>query len=120
MPTYEYECTKCGEKFDRFQSIKAKAMRTIATDCKQCNNKAPVRRLIGTGAAVLFKGSGFYQTDYRSEAYKKAASADKEGATESKSSDKKDGGKTSKKEKADTGGGDGPKKSSSSTDQGGD
>lgn len=94
MPTYEYECTKCGELFELFQSMTEKAKRTIKTDCKKCNNKAPVCRRIGTGGGVIFKGSGFYQTDYRSESYKKAAEADKpksdtksESSTESKTSE---------------------------------
>ena len=76
MPTYEYECKECGKVFELFQSIKAKTKRIIRTECTQCNNRAPVTRLIGAGAAILFKGSGFYETDYRSESYKKAAKAD--------------------------------------------
>ena len=100
MPTYEYECTKCGRIFDVFQSISARVLRRIRTDCLECNDKAPVKRLIGTGAAVLFKGKGFYQTDYRSEAYKKSAKADKESASDSKPSDKKPDGKSAKPEKA--------------------
>lgn len=94
MPTYEYECTKCGELFELFQSMTEKAKRTIKTDCKECNNKAPVCRRIGTGGGVIFKGSGFYQTDYRSESYKKGAEADKpksetksESSSESKTSE---------------------------------
>lgn len=77
MPTYDYECTKCGEVFELFQSIKDAAKKTIACDCRECKNKAPVVRRIGVGGGVIFKGSGFYQTDYRSESYKKAAEADK-------------------------------------------
>lgn len=77
MPTYEYECTKCGELFELFQSIKDAAKKSIKCDCRECNNKAPVVRRIGIGGGVIFKGSGFYQTDYRSESYKKAAEADK-------------------------------------------
>lgn len=96
MPTYDYECTRCGQTFEIFQSITAKLLRKIKTDCAQCNNNAPVRRLIGTGAAVLFKGNGFYQTDYRSEAYKKAVKAEKDAASESKSGDKKSDEKPSK------------------------
>ena len=80
MPTYEYECTKCGRVFEEFQSITAKPLRKIDTDCAKCNNKAPVRRLIGTGSGVLFKGPGFYETDYRSESYKAAAKAEKSAA----------------------------------------
>jgi putative FmdB family regulatory protein len=101
MPTYEYECTKCGRIFEEFESITAKPKRTINTDCVRCNNKAPVRRLIGMGAGVLFKGSGFYQTDYRSESYKAGAKAEKSAAETSSgkdsSTDKKktDSGKSS-------------------------
>jgi len=68
MPTYEYVCDKCGHEFDEFQSIKAKPLRK----CPECG-KLALKRLIGTGAAVIFKGSGFYQTDYRSDSYKQAA-----------------------------------------------
>lgn len=84
MPTYDYQCTACDHKFELFQSMTDKVKRK----CPDCG-KLALERLIGTGAALLFKGSGFYQTDYRSEGYKKAASADKpegkgEGKTESK------------------------------------
>jgi putative FmdB family regulatory protein len=71
MPTYEYECTACGHKFEKFQSIKAAPIKK----CPQCG-KQKVKRLIGIGAGLLFKGSGFYITDYRSEAYNKSAKAD--------------------------------------------
>lgn len=81
MPTYAYACEKCGHTFDEFQSIKAKPLRK----CPQCN-KLTLKRLIGTGAGIIFKGSGFYQTDYRSDSYKKAAEKDSGAA---KSSDKK-------------------------------
>jgi len=81
MPTYEYQCTKCGRVFEVFQSIKAKPKRTIATDCQRCNNRAPVRRLIGCGAGVIFKGAGFYETDYRSESYKAGEKAAKEAVS---------------------------------------
>jgi putative FmdB family regulatory protein len=64
MPTYEYKCTKCGNIFERFQSIKEPPQ----TECPLCNG--PVRRLIGTGSGIIFKGSGFYITDYRSKGYK--------------------------------------------------
>lgn len=67
MPTYEYECTKCGHHFELFQSIKDKPRRT----CPQCRGR--VNRLLGTGAGLLFKGSGFYITDYRKPGYKAAA-----------------------------------------------
>jgi len=72
MPTYDYECTACGHRFEKFQSITAPAIRK----CPRCG-KRKVRRLIGAGGGIIFKGSGFYQTDYRSEAYRKAAEKDK-------------------------------------------
>jgi putative FmdB family regulatory protein len=64
MPTYEYECLKCGKRFEQFQSIHDPPRRR----CPECRGK--VRRLVGSGAGVIFKGSGFYVTDYRSESYK--------------------------------------------------
>ena len=82
MPTYEYECDACNHKFDEYQSFSAEPLKK----CPQCG-KRKLRRLFGIGAAVLFKGSGFYQTDYRSESYKTAAQAD-QPKTESKDSDK--------------------------------
>lgn len=72
MPTYDYECSACGHAFEKFQPITARAIRK----CPSCG-KLKVRRLIGTGAGVIFKGSGFYQTDYRSDSYKKDAEKDK-------------------------------------------
>lgn len=90
MPTYEYECKKCQRRFEEFQSIMARPLKRIKTDCAQCENNAPVRRLIGTGSAVLFKGSGFYETDYRSESYKKGAKAESD-ASKDTSKDKKTG-----------------------------
>ena len=72
MPTYEYVCDACGHQYDRFQSITAEADRT----CPKCR-KRKVRRKIGIGAGVLFKGTGFYETDYRSDGYAKAAEADR-------------------------------------------
>ena len=71
MPTYEYECSACGHKFEEFQSITAKPI----TKCPKCGKKK-VKRLISAGAGFIFKGSGFYETDYRSDAYKNAAKAD--------------------------------------------
>lgn len=72
MPTYDYRCTACRHTFEQFQSMKDAPLRK----CPKCGKNA-LERLIGTGAALLFKGSGFYQTDYRTESYKKAAEADK-------------------------------------------
>ena len=70
MPTYEYVCRKCGHEFEQFQRITDPPLKR----CPKC--RGAVRRKIGSGASLLFKGSGFYATDYRSESYKKAASAD--------------------------------------------
>ncbi len=72
MPTYDYICDVCGHEFEAFESIKADPQRV----CPQCQAEG-LRRKLGPGAAILFKGSGFYQTDYRSESYKKAAKAEK-------------------------------------------
>ncbi|HRK31847.1 MAG TPA: zinc ribbon domain-containing protein [Tepidisphaeraceae bacterium] len=71
MPTYDYKCEKCEHAFEAFQSITAAPLKK----CPSCK-KPKLRRLIGTGAALLFKGDGFYITDYRSEKYKEAAKAD--------------------------------------------
>ncbi len=85
MPTYDYECKACGHTFEKFQSITAPSVRK----CPECG-KLKVKRLIGTGAGIIFKGSGFYETDYRSDSYKKAAEKDKPSSEKStdKSSDK--------------------------------
>ena len=72
MPTYEYHCDACGAEFELFQSIKARPI----SKCPTCGRRR-ARRLIGTGAGVIFKGSGFYSTDYRSESYKQAAEKEK-------------------------------------------
>jgi putative FmdB family regulatory protein len=87
MPTYDYRCEACGHTFEEFQSITAPAIRR----CPVCGRKR-VKRLIGPGAGIIFKGSGFYQTDYRSESYKKAAAKDKGAAGEGKSGGDKAGG----------------------------
>ena len=71
MPTYDYKCDACGHAFEKFHSITARPIRK----CPKCG-KLKVKRLIGTGAGMIFKGSGFYITDYRSEGYKSAAKAD--------------------------------------------
>ena len=72
MPTYDYICDSCSHEFEAFESIKADPQKT----CPECHQES-LRRKLGPGAAILFKGSGFYQTDYRSESYKKAAKAEK-------------------------------------------
>lgn len=88
MPTYEYLCQACGHRFEEFQSITAEPLRK----CPECG-RSKLERLIGAGAGILFKGSGFYETDYRSDAYKKSAEAEKKSAggtgdkTESKPGD---------------------------------
>ncbi|MEO8497183.1 MAG: zinc ribbon domain-containing protein [Planctomycetota bacterium] len=110
MPTYDYECDACGHAFELFQSISEPLKRK----CPECK-KQKLRRLFGTGAAVMFKGSGFYQTDYRSDSYKKAAAADSkssgeaspkpEGKPESKASDsssKSDSASSPKSPKSDS------------------
>ena len=85
MPTYDYQCDACGHQFEEFQSITANPLKK----CPKCG-KLKLKRLFGTGAGLIFKGSGFYQTDYRSETYKKAASSDKSASasTESKTESK--------------------------------
>jgi putative FmdB family regulatory protein len=90
MPTYDYECDGCGHRFELFHAISEEPKKK----CPQCK-KSRLRRLFGTGAALMFKGSGFYQTDYRSESYKKASEADKK-STSNESSSKSDS--TSKSE----------------------
>jgi putative FmdB family regulatory protein len=95
MPTYDYVCKACGHEMEQFQSITAKPLRK----CPDCG-KATLKRLIGTGAAVIFKGSGFYETDYRSDGYHKAAKADTESKTESKTDTKSDAPATKKTESA--------------------
>ena len=78
MPTYEYQCDACEHNFDEFQSMSEEPLKK----CPKCK-KPKLRRVFGTGAAILFKGSGFYETDYRSESYKKAAKADQEASSKS-------------------------------------
>jgi len=98
MPTYEYECEKCGKVFEEFQSMLDEPL----TRCKNNACKGKVHRLLSGGAGFLFKGSGFYITDYRSDSYKKAAKSEsgnsgssekKESKTEKKSTPS-DGGAT--------------------------
>ena len=94
MPTYDYECDSCGHEFELFQSI----TESVKRKCPECG-RLKLRRLFGTGAALVFKGSGFYQTDYRSKSYQKGAEAAKKARSEasSSSSDKKKDTDKSKK-----------------------
>src|SRR5664279_5655329 len=98
MPTYEYKCDTCGYEFEEFQSITAEPL----TKCKKPDCNGTVHRLISSGAGFLFKGSGFYSTDYRSDSYKKGAKSDTSGTSTPSVSD------SSKKSEA------GPKASPSS------
>lgn len=92
MPTYDYRCNACDHEFELFQSMSDKVKRT----CPECGKKS-LERLIGTGAALLFKGSGFYETDYRSESYKKAKDADKPETKSDSNSESKADSKPDKK-----------------------
>ena len=85
MPTYDYLCSACGHRFEEFQSMSSKPLR----QCPECKKNA-LDRLIGPGAGVIFKGSGFYQTDYRGKSYASDAKKD-EGGGDAKT-DKKDSG----------------------------
>jgi len=107
MPTYEYVCEKCGHQFEKIQSISAKPLEVCPEDnCAQKRwGKGKVKRAISGGAGLIFKGSGFYITDYRSEKYKEAAKKDtapaanssSEGKSSSSSESKPAAGKTESK-----------------------
>jgi len=99
MPTYDYVCESCGHELEMFQSMTEGPKRK----CPACGT-LKLRRRIGTGAAIVFKGSGFYQTDYRSKSYHEAKAADeKAGSTgSSEASDSKSSGKSKAKTKADS------------------
>jgi putative FmdB family regulatory protein len=83
MPTYEYQCQHCGHEFELFQQMSD----SVKKKCPECKT-LKLKRLIGAGSAVVFKGSGFYETDYRSDSYKKDAKAAKESG-KGKKKDKK-------------------------------
>jgi putative FmdB family regulatory protein len=83
MPTYEYECTKCNHHFERFQGMTEEPLKR----CPECRCK--LRRLIGTGAGIIFKGSGFYETDYRSAGYQASAKKETDSKVSSSDSGKK-------------------------------
>lgn len=92
MPTYEYECTKCDHHFEVFQSMKDEPLKR----CPKCRCK--IRKVLGSGAGIIFKGSGFYQTDYRSKDYHEAAKKEKSAAS---SGSKDSGSKAGKSKKTD-------------------
>jgi putative FmdB family regulatory protein len=97
MPTYQYVCDCCQYEFERFQSIKARPIRK----CPKCG-RLGVQRLIGAGAGIIFKGSGFYQTDYRSEGYKKAKESESKTTTDKSTTDRKTETKAKDTKSADT------------------
>lgn len=89
MPTYEYRCNVCGHELEQYQPITAEPLRK----CPACGRQT-LRRLIGAGGGILFKGSGFYQTDYRSDSYKKAAAAEAQAGSNGKNATSAGGGGT--------------------------
>lgn len=95
MPTYDYECDGCGHKFEHYQGIND----ALLKKCPECG-KLKLRRLLGMGGAVVFKGSGFYQTDYRSDSYKKAAAAEKPSSGQSSSKSESTSTKSENKPKS--------------------
>ena len=100
MPTYDYQCDACGHAWELFQKITDEAVQK----CPECKKKK-ARRLFGTGAAIVFKGSGFYQTDYRSESYRKgekAASESSEKKSDATATDAKSGAKSDKTASSDS------------------
>jgi putative FmdB family regulatory protein len=106
MPTYEYRCEGCGHEFEELQSFKDEPLKV----CPKCHEER-LRRLFGTGAAILFKGSGFYETDYRSESYKKAAKAEQDASSKTNGSTNGTGGDKKSSETTST-----PAKSASPAD----
>lgn len=88
MPTYQYRCNDCGHNFEQFQSMTANPIK----DCPECNGA--VERLISGGAGFLFKGAGFYTTDYRSDSYKKSEKADKDSSSSKSETAKTDSSKS--------------------------
>ncbi len=110
MPTYEYACSRCKKTFEMFQSMKDDALKTCPeSHCKMKRwGKGDVKRLLGAGAGLIFKGSGFYITDYRSEGYKQAAKKDSSSSTPAASDTKPDSKPKESKPSADKK----PKKSS--------
>ena len=102
MPTYDYVCDNCGHEFEEFQMMSAKPLKK----CPECG-KMQLRRLIGAGAGVIFKGSGFYETDYRSDSYskdQKAAKSAKSAAKKEAAAPKSEGKKADSKSEKSSGG----------------
>lgn len=100
MPTYEYACAKCGKNFEAFQSMRDEAFKECPKELCQMKKwgHGKVKRLLGTGAGLIFKGSGFYITDYRSNSYKEGAKKDApapSGGSEASGAKKEAGGTTS-------------------------
>ncbi len=93
MPTYSYVCSRCEHTFERFQKMTDKPVKK----CPECGSK--VERLITGGGGIIFKGDGFYCTDYRSESYKEAARRD--SSDDSSSRDASSSGAKEKSEKSD-------------------
>ena len=89
MPTYDYLCSKCSHQFEKFQSITAGNLKK----CPECG-KMSLQKLIGAGSGIIFKGSGFYETDYRSKSYNDDKNSEK-AKKETKNKDKKPAGKKS-------------------------
>ena len=102
MPTYAYECQDCGHGFEKFQSMSANSLRR----CPECGERK-LQRLIGPSAALIFKGSGFYETDYRSESYKSGAKKESEASKPKESKESKSGDSSGSGSKADAGAGGG-------------
>ena len=103
MPTYDYQCGACNHEFEAFQSISEEPL----VKCPACGKKK-LKRLFGAGAGIIFKGSGFYQTDYRSDGYKKSAESESKSAAEAKPAETKSDSSSSKPSstgKSDSGGG---------------
>lgn len=93
MPNYDYQCEKCGHQFEVFQSMNDAKL----TDCPLAGCDGVVKRLLGTGAGLIFKGAGFYQTDYRSASYQAGAKSESSGGGDSKGGDSKGGEKAAAK-----------------------
>lgn len=93
MPTYEYKCQSCGHEFELFQQMSD----AVKKKCPVCA-KLQLKRLIGSGSAVMFKGSGFYETDYRSESYKKDAKKADESSKPKKDTKKSSDSKKNSKD----------------------